>query len=82
MKYQYEIEIDDTALKEAVLNLVAGRYHAEYSADRRRVDEVVSDAIRKIIYEDKERIIEMIVERASKHCCNKAVAKILEKVNV
>ena len=76
----YTVEVDDYELRDAVLNVIAERYHSTFSMDRRHVDKIVAEAVRQIIYQDKERIIEMIVERASNHLGNKAVKKILEEM--
>lgn len=77
---KFEIEVEDKELQDAVLDCVAQRYYAKYSADRRNVDKVVAQCIRDVIYKDKGRIVDMIVERASRECVNKTVKKILEKV--
>ena len=74
------VEIDDDELKQAVLDVIADRYYREFSSDRRHVDGVVSEAVRNIIYKDKERIVDKIVARASQECGNKAVKKLMEKV--
>ncbi len=72
------VDIPEEELKETLLNVIAKQYYYDYSSDRKRVDGVVADQIRKIIYGDKERIINMIVSRASSHLENKAVKKLLE----
>ena len=74
-----EIDIPEEELKEAVLNVVAKRYYSDYSEDRRRTDRIVAEQVRKIIYEDKDRIIDRIVEQASRGCRSKAIKKILDK---
>lgn len=74
------IEIPDEEIKDAVLNVVAQQYYENYSTDRRNVDRVVSECVRKVIYEDKERITDRIVSQASSHLKNVALKKMMEKM--
>ena len=74
------IEIPDEEIKDAVLNVVARQYNKNYSSDRRNVDRVVSECVRKVIYEDKERITDRIVSQASSHLKNVALKKMMEKM--
>ena len=74
------IEIPDEEIKDAVLNVVAQQYSKNYSTDRRNVDRVVSECVRKVIYEDKERITDRIVSQASSHLKNVALKKMMEKM--
>ena len=74
------IEIPDEEIKDAVLNVVAQQYYKNYSTDRRNVDRVVSECVRKVIYEDKERITDRIVSQASSHLKNVSLKKMMEKM--
>ena len=74
------IEIPDEEIKDAVLNVVAQQYYKNYSTDRRNGDRVVSECVRKVIYEDKERITDRIVSQASSHLKNVALKKMMEKM--
>ena len=74
------IEIPDEEIKDAVLNVVAQQYYKNYSTDRRNVDRVVSECVRKVIYEDKGRITDRIVSQASSHLKNVALKKMMEKM--
>ena len=74
------IEIPDEEIKDAVLNVVAQQYYKNYSTDRRNVDRVVSECVRKVIYEDKERITDRIMSQASSHLKNVALKKMMEKM--
>ena len=74
------IEIPDEEIKDAVLNVVAQQYYKNYSTDRHNVDRVVSECVRKVIYEDKERITDRIVSQASSHLKNVALKKMMEKM--
>ena len=74
------IEIPDEEIKDAVLNVVAQQYYRDYSSDRHNVDRVVSECVRKVIYEDKERITDRIVSQASRHLRNAAARKFAEQL--
>lgn len=74
------IEIPDEEIRDVVLNVVAQQYYKNYSTDRRNVDRVVSECVRKVIYEDKERITDRIVSQASSHLKNVALKKMMEKM--
>ena len=74
------IEIPDDEIKDAVLNMVAQQYYRDYSSDRHSVDRIVSECVRKVIYDDKERITDRIVSQASRHLKNVALKKMMEKM--
>lgn len=74
------IEIPDEEIKETLKKEIAMRYYADYSGDRNRVNRVVAEQVRKIIYEDKERIVDRIVAQASRECKSKALKKIIESI--
>lgn len=75
------IEIPDEEIKDAVKNVVAQQYYKDYSCDRHNVNRVVSECVRKVIYEDKERITDRIVSQASRHLRNVAAKKFVEQLN-
>ena len=50
-------------------------------SDRRKVDMVTAECIREIIYKDKERIVDLIVNRASRHMKNLAAKKFVEQLD-
>ena len=75
------IEIPDEEIKDAVLNVVAQQYYRDYSSDRHSVDRIVSECVRKVIYDDKVRITDRIVSQASRHLRNVAAKKFVEQLN-
>ena len=77
---KFEMDISDDELKDAVIKVIASRYYSDYTSDRRHVDKIVSEAVRSIIYKDKERITDLIVTQASRECGNKAIKKIIESI--
>ena len=75
---KFELEVPEEKLKETVLCTLANMYYRDYSSDRNHVNRIVSECVRQIIYKDKERIIDRIVEQASRECKSKAIKRILE----
>lgn len=75
------IELDEDDLKQVIYQTIANAYAKDWSSLRRDCDRIVADQVRKIIYEDKDRIIDKIVARASRECGNKAVKKLLEEID-
>lgn len=72
------IDLDEEKLKDEIYRQLAAAYIREFSPERHQVDRIVAEQIRKIIYDDKDRIVEKIVARASRECGNKAVKKLAE----
>lgn len=77
---EIKIEIPDEEIKETLKREIARAYYSDYSSDRNHVNRVVAEQVRKIIYEDKERIVDRIVAQASRECKNKAIKKIIETI--
>ena len=78
---KFEVDVSEEELKEAILTQASRNYFSDFmTADRRHVDRTIAEVIREIIYKDKERIVNLIVARASRECGNKAVKKILESL--
>ena len=77
---KFELEIPESELKEAILHVVSTEYYRNYSPDRNNVNRVVAECVRQIIYKDKERIIDRIVNQACRECKSKALKKIIESL--
>lgn len=75
------IEIPDGEIKDRLIDVIANQYYRDYSSDRRKVDRVTAECIREIIYKDKERIVDLIVNRASRHMKNLVAKKFVEQLN-
>lgn len=75
-----ELEIPEEELKKAVLEVIANEYYKDYSSDRNLVNRIAAEQVRQIIYKDKERIVDRIVDQAGRECRNKAIKKLLESM--
>lgn len=76
----YTIQIDDNAILEQInliLNtLVTSELQRRYSGSQ---DEIKA-CIKELIYERKDEILEMVVDRASKELVRKGLPKLLERM--
>jgi len=73
-----EIEIPDEELAECIKKMVAQRLTNDFSYDRNLYKNEIAQAIRDVIYADKENIVNMVVSRASREVKGKAIKKLLE----
>ena len=73
-----EVNIPDDELMQMIKEDVAKSLHATYSIDRSLYKRMIAEAVRSVIYADKDYVVEMIVSRAARECGNKAVKKLLE----
>lgn len=76
---KFEIDIDENELKEVVTELVARRFIGDYVADRNLQKRLIADAVKEVIYSQKEQIINMCVNRASTEITKKTLPKLIEK---
>lgn len=73
------IEIPEEEIKDRLLDVIARQYYGDYSSDRNNVNRVTAECVRRVIYEDKDRITDRIVSQASSHLKNVAFKKMMEK---
>lgn len=75
-----EIEIPDEELIECVKSVIAQRLVGDrFSYDRNLYKNEIAQAVRDVIYADKENIVNMVVGRASREVKSKAIKKLLEE---
>jgi len=75
-----EIVIPDEEIIEVVKNMVAQRLTRDYSYDKNLYRREIAQAVRDVIYSDKENIVNMVVNRASSEVKSKAIKKLLEDI--
>lgn len=73
-----EVEIPDEEMQECIKQLVAKRLLTDYSYDKNVYKREIAQAVRDVIYKDKENIVNMVVSRASREVKSKAIKKLLE----
>lgn len=76
----YTIQIDDNAILEQInliLNtLITSELQLRYSGSQ----DVIKACIKDLIYDHKDEILEMVVDRASKELVRKGLPKLLERM--
>ena len=77
---QFLIEVDENAIKEqigGILNTVLNQeLRSRYSDTSREI----SAAVKELIYANKDRIIEMVVDRASAEIVRKGIPRLMDKM--
>ena len=79
-----EIELTDAEIKEAVLDIIAHNYAKQLDAERNVVKYVtrteIKEVIRGLLRERMDEYAELAVKAASKSIENRAVKKLLNKL--
>ena len=76
----YTISIDDEVVTEQITNILNSIVNRELASKYSVSGDVVSSAVKEIIYSRKDEIVEMVVERATKEIVRKGMPKLLERV--
>lgn len=74
-----EIEVSDDELREYILTAAGRALFADWSVDKNLYKRTIADCVKKVIYKDKQEIIDRIVAQASRECGNKAAQKIVRE---
>jgi len=79
MKIEVEISDEEIAnlIKDKIAQVIVGD---RFSYDKNMYKREIAQAVRDVIYADKENIINMTVNRASREIKSKAIAKLLSDV--
>ena len=75
----YTIQIDDYAVTEQITRILNTIVNRELASKYSVTGDVVSSAVKEIVYSHKDEIIEMVVERATKEIVRKGLPKLLER---
>ncbi|WP_096635842.1 hypothetical protein [Clostridium cochlearium] len=73
-------EIDDEEIKTEMKNIIAKNLTSNYSYDRNVMQRAIGDAIKEVIYSQKEEIINKVVERASVEIVKKGLPKLIDRL--
>ena len=77
---EVKVDIDDNELREVVTSMIAKQLTASWSTERQVLKRTVSDAVKEVVYSEKEFIINMVVERATREIVKKGLPKLLENL--
>lgn len=76
---QYVIEIDDRVLHEKINDILNTVLNRELQYRYSETGHMVSDAVKDLVYSQKDRIIELVVAKAAKEIVRKGLPKLLER---
>lgn len=75
---EIKINIDEETLKEQVTCQLARSYFAD-SVINREIRNVVGRAVKEIVYSQKDKIIEMCINRATRELVKKGLPQLIDK---
>lgn len=75
---ELKIQIDEQELQEAITQIIARKITA--GTERQIMKMEIAESVREVVYSQKEFIIDMVVNRATKEIRNKALPKLLENL--
>lgn len=77
---QFLIEVDENAIKEQISGILNTVLKQELRSRYSDTGSEISAAVKDLIYSQKDRIIEMVVDRASAEIARKGLPKLMEKM--
>lgn len=75
----YTFEIDDAIITKNIENILNNALDWELKRKYSGTGDVISQAVKELVYSRKDEIIEMVVERASRELVRKGMPKLLAK---
>ena len=76
---QYTINIDDDAIFQQINNIINAIFEKEMKRKYGDIDDVLSQAVKELVYFRKDEIVDRVIERATKEIVRKGLPKLLEK---
>ena len=76
---QYVIEIDEKVLHEKISAILNDALNRELIYRYSDTGRMISDAVKDLVYSQKDRIIELVVAKAAKEIVRKGLPKLLER---
>jgi hypothetical protein len=77
---QVKIDIDDKELREEVTQIIARKLTQSWTSERNMFKRIIAESVREVVYSQKEEIINMVVERATREIVSKSIPKLLDKL--
>lgn len=77
---RFEIDIDTEAINENIQNILNKALNWELEKECRATTGIVAEAARDIIYSQKDKIVDKVVERATREIVRRGLPKLLERV--
>ena len=76
----YTIEINDDVVTEQITDILNTIFNNEMSRKYSCTGDMMSTAIKELVYSHKDEIIDKVVDRAVKEIVRKAMPKLLERM--
>lgn len=77
---QFLIEVDENAIKEQIAGILNTVLNQELRSRYSDTGREISVAVKELIYANKDRIIEMVVDRASAEIVRKGLPRLMDKM--
>ena len=77
---QFLIEVDENAIKEQITRILNAVLKQERQSRYSDTGREISAAVKELIYANKDRIIEMVVDRASAEIVRKGLPRLMDKM--
>lgn len=77
---QFLIEVDENAIKEQITRILNTVLKQELRSRYSETGREISAAVKELIYSQKDRIIEMVVDRASAEIVRKGLPRLMDKM--
>lgn len=77
----YVITIDDEKVTEQINGIINTIFNREIQSKYSATGDVISMAVKDIVYSHKDEIVDKVVERATKEIVRKGLPKLLEKAS-
>ena len=77
---QFLIEVDENAIQEQISGILNAVLKDELRSRYSDTGREISAAVKELIYSQKDRIIEMVVDRAAAEIVRKGLPKLMDKM--
>lgn len=77
---QFLIEVDENAIKEQIAGILNTVLKQELRSRCSDTGREISAAVKELVYTQKDRIIEMVVDRASAEIVRKGLPRLMDKM--
>lgn len=77
---QLLIEVDENAIKEQIVGILNTVLKQELRSRYSDTGREISAAVKELIYSQKDKIIEMVVDRASAEIVRKGLPRLMDKM--
>ena len=77
----YVIELDDSVIKAKIAEILNHEFNTEIYSRYSGAGREITAAVKDLIYDHKDEILEMVVDRAARELVKKGLPKLLERMD-